>query len=386
MRMNMKVLAVFFVLAVSFAASADGFVRQREVRDYMPKYGPYQHESDITEEMREEWRSYCRIIPPNVYFTMMETDPVTHEPGYEPTDLTCGGEICIPPHTYDKDKGSPFYDSMINYAREEWRRQAIIATNECLRALEPVKPWPELKKELDRYKMRAYEIDFWGKFFGCLAYESPSKKSKLPILVYIPGYGEIGEDFCTQFHQRRFFDLVTSRDFQKKYPCHLIALSPYDSHGGDVMGGLTFSSRAYRMIHKVAKEAFGGRVDWSRIYLVGFSYGGTRVFDTGLDYLTFYAAGLVIAGAVPTCDWLKKGWDADLPPLNFWYVANENDCIASEVKLLDELKAYVNSNKGDFRVTYFKGEPGHNAWDRAWESEYLWKWLFSKKCRKTKLK
>ena len=115
----MKVLAVFFVLAVSFAASADGFVRQREPRDYMPKYGPYQHESDITEEMREEWRSYCRIIPPNVYFTMMETDPVTHEPGYEPKDLSCGGEFSVSYASCDKYKGTDSYDWAVDWVKKD---------------------------------------------------------------------------------------------------------------------------------------------------------------------------------------------------------------------------------------------------------------------------
>ena len=374
----MKVLAVFFVIAVSFAASADGFVRQREVRDYMPKYGPYQHESDITEDVLEYAGPELNIIPTNAYFTLMETDPVTHESGYEPEDLTCGGEFVVSYASCD--------DWMIDICRDAFRRRAILATNEWLRALEPVTPWPELKKELDRYRMTAYEIDFWGRYFGALAFECPKKKSRLPILIYIPGLGEIGEDFSRQFHQRKFFDLVTSERFQKQYPCHVLALSPDDSMDRDWLDASTFQRRTYRMAHKVAKAAFGSRVDWSRLYLVGFSYGGTKVLDTLLEAPTKFAGGIAIAGMIPAIDVVKDKLGDSVPPLNVWYVANGGDSFVKDrtcVGFADDLKKYVNSHKGDFRVTYFQGEPGHNAWDRAWESEFLWKWLFSKKSPKS---
>ena len=378
MRMNMKVLAVFFVLAVSFAASADGFVRQREVRDYMPKYGPYQHESDITEDVLEYAGPELNIIPTNAYFTLMETDPVTHESGYEPEDLACGGEFVVSYASCD--------DWMIDICRDAFRRRAILATNEWLRALEPVKPWPELKKELDHYKMKAYEIDFWGRYFGALAFECPKKKSRLPILIYIPGLGEIGEDLCRQFHQRKFFDLVTSERFQKQHPCHVLALSSDDSMDVDWLDERAFQHRTYRMAHKVAKEAFGNRVDWSRLYLVGFSYGGTKVLDTLLEAPTKFAGGIAIAGMIPAIDVVKSQWGNEIPPVNVWYVANGGDSFVKDrtcVGFADDLKKYVNSHRGDFRVTYFQGEPGHNAWDRAWESEFLWKWLFSKKSPKS---
>ena len=89
----------FFLLycfAVSLASFAAAFVRERESRDYMPTYGPYRHKSDITEEMMDEWACYGEGIQPNVYFTMMETVPETSGLGFDPKDLTCGGEFVIP--------------------------------------------------------------------------------------------------------------------------------------------------------------------------------------------------------------------------------------------------------------------------------------------------
>ena len=76
---------------ISYEAVADGFVRKREPRNYMPTFGRYQHESDLNEEMREYCRSECDGILPNAYYTMADTIPGTQiSCGYTPEDLTCG--------------------------------------------------------------------------------------------------------------------------------------------------------------------------------------------------------------------------------------------------------------------------------------------------------
>ena len=49
-----KGLALALVAAMVQATIADGFVRKREARNYMPTYGNYQHEGDVNETMREE--------------------------------------------------------------------------------------------------------------------------------------------------------------------------------------------------------------------------------------------------------------------------------------------------------------------------------------------
>lgn len=47
----------------------------------------------------------------------------------------------------------------------------------------------------------------------------------MPMVVYIPGNGELGE-IEGHFRQRAIFERVTSAAFQKKYPCFLLALTP----------------------------------------------------------------------------------------------------------------------------------------------------------------
>lgn len=379
------ILVYGLVIAVASDAFADGFVRKREPRNYMPTYGSYQKESDVNEEMRSAIFPWSGDVPPNVYYSMTETIPGTQTvvDRYEPEDLTCGGEFYLPPHEMDLDKDDPFFDLKKETIEQKRYIRAVIATNEWLRALERVAPWPELKTGLDRYKMRAYEIDFWGDFWGALVYESPVKAGKLPLIVYIPGEGEIGENLARQFNQHKLFDVVTSAEFQSRHPCHLLALSPIDpDNNGNHVFDDVFGRRTYRMMHKVAKEALNGRVDWSRVYLTGFSYGASRAFDIVENYPDKYAAGLFVAGMIPRVDVLIRLRGDDLPPQNFWYVANASDSFGEDEYWLNRakmLKSYVNSHGGDCRVSYFPDARGHDAWSRAWDCMEIWDWMFSKR-------
>ncbi len=380
-----KGLALALVAATVQVASADGFVRKREVRNYMPTYGNYQHESDVNETMRENCLYDSDGIPPNAFYTMLETIPgTTNSCGYFPDDLTCGGEFYISTHEDDAIKTNEFVDVIRFHKNLVLQRRAVIATNEWLRALERVEPWPELKTELARYGMDAYEIDFWGWFFGALVFKSPVKSGKLPVIVYIPGDGEIGEDLTRQFNQRKLFDRVTSEQFQRKHPCHLIALSPVEPDEGDIrrVRDGAFHRRAYRLLHKVGHEVLKDRVDWSRIYLVGFYYGASRTLDMALDYPSTYAAGIFVAGMIPPIERTKNKRGDDMPPQNYWYVCDEGNILTTYKDWQEnsrDLMAYVNSHGGDCRVSRFPRSKGLNVWDQAWDYEELWDWLFSKR-------
>ena len=380
-----KGLALALVAAMVQAAVADGFVRKREARNYMPTYGNYQHESDVNETMRENCLFDCDGIPPNAFYTMMETIPgTTNSCGYFPDDLTCGGEFYIPPHIDDVFKTNRFADLILYDLNLTRQRRAIIATNEWLCPLERVEPWPELKAELLRYKMSAYEIDFWGWFLGALVFESPVKSGKLPLIVYIPGDGEIGENLTRQFNQRKLFDRVSSKQFQARHPCHLMALSPPEDpeDGNLLVTDNVFRRRAYRLLHKVAREVLKDRVDWSRIYLVGFSSGANQTLEMALDYPSKYAAGIFVAPMIPPIHCTRELRGDDMPPQNYWCVCNEDDLLTKYEDWQQnarDLSAYVNSHGGDCRVSLFPRQKGHDAWSQAWDCEELWDWLFSKR-------
>ena len=91
----------------------------------------------------------------------------------------------------------------------------------------------EANAEMARYSLRAYEnCDPTNVVQALLFTPKPVGMNPLPMVVYIPGNGELGS-VARQFRQRAIFDVVTSAGFQGSYPCYLLAVSPpVFSHGG----------------------------------------------------------------------------------------------------------------------------------------------------------
>lgn len=245
--------------------------------------------------------------------------------------------------------------------------------------LEPVLAEGALALELDKYGMTAWQTECDGLRFSCLAYTPTSKgKKPLPLLVYIPGRGEIGEDLLHQFNQRRLFDLVTSAGFQAKHPCHLLAISPPKAVTTLMGGGVGRPSRVQQMLRALVSwmetNAKKPGIDSSRIYLCGFSYGGNGVYALANHYPGEFAAVVPISAICPHVEYVCK--DA---PGNWWHMYNESDFRGCE-SMFDDLCAFknrVNELGGDFRMGTYP-MAGHDAWTKTWRENALWDWVFSK--------
>ena len=67
----------------------------------------------------------------------------------------------------------------------------------------PVAAEGELAKELGRYGKTAWRTVNRGPKFSCLAYTPPNAGRKpIPLVVYIPGKGEIGPDLLWGYRVR----------------------------------------------------------------------------------------------------------------------------------------------------------------------------------------
>ena len=84
--------------------------------------------------------------------------------------------------------------------------------------IRPLAVSAKTKAEMARCSLRAYEnCDPTNVVQALLFTPKPVGMNPLPMVVYIPGNGEIG-DIARQFRQRAIFDRVTSAAFQEKYP------------------------------------------------------------------------------------------------------------------------------------------------------------------------
>ena len=239
-----------------------------------------------------------------------------------------------------------------------------------------------LRKELVRYGLRAYSCDFGDEIWGSLIY-SPilgTKNRTLPMVVHIPGKGEIGEDLSRQFHQRQIFDVVTSKRFQEAHPCHMLVVSPPADLGtyyGNVPGMPNKPQRrTVRLVQKMIEVISGySLVDTNRLYITGFSFGGDAAYMVAAEYSQIFAAAVPIASIAPSRDFISE-----IRPGNFWHVCNEGDRTGrgKSFEAVCDLRDYVNECGGDFRVSVYPAENGHDAWNSAWKEEAIWTWMFSK--------
>lgn len=244
---------------------------------------------------------------------------------------------------------------------------------------------PELRNELVRYGMTA------GLFtaraaestnrLAYLLFTPKGKKvpAKVPLLAYIPGSGEIGDDLKRQFRNKALFGLVTSEDFQRRHPCYLLAISPPDGttaiFGRMPDGGPNDLEAAIgELVRSVARTRKSPLVDEARIYATGFSFGGTAVYGLAFAMPDLFAASIPIATTI-----FDPKMVPDSPPSNFYHLYNDGDYRKNGVNPI-RLEAFgdrVRECGGDFRSGTFPVE-GHNAWDAAWSEEGVWDWLFSK--------
>ena len=251
-------------------------------------------------------------------------------------------------------------------------------------------PYPvsdELKKELDRYGLEA------GSFVQA-AFRQPGKTNRVsyvvrapknasgpvPVLLFLPGVGEIGKDLAKLFRQRTIFDVATSDDFQRKHPCYLVAISPpdgtgtlsgYDSDGGPTPMQRTIHDALVGIIHTQKRPA----ADEDRIYATGLSFGGTGAYALSFAYPGFFAACAPVSGLIFPAKRL-----GDALPCHYHHLYNEGELKScpEDVAMLEEFGARVRELGGDFRAVAYP-DAGHNAWDAAWRDESVWDWLFSKR-------
>jgi len=209
----------------------------------------------------------------------------------------------------------------------------------------------------------------------------------VPLVVFLPGNGELGDDLNRQFKQRGIFEKVTSSiGFQEQYPCYLLVIStpPQKQHDfGWLESGIN-THRPSPILNLINDTILGVAlaqqtppVDTNRLYATGLSYGASALCGFGSAYPGRYAA-LVLTSSYP-----PSGETSVHPvhPGNWWifYNANEGSEETREwrANACEKFKTRVTLQGGEVHVTTFP-DSGHNAWDKAWRTGEMWEWMFSK--------
>ena len=201
---------------------------------------------------------------------------------------------------------------------------------------------------------------------------------RVPLLVYFPGSGEVGDDLNRQFRYTGIFSIVTSADFQSRHPCYLLAIS-LPTGTRTLVDGLPGKPSAMQelvmgTVRTVAAASSGPSVDMNRLYVTGFSFGGECTYGLALSYPGVFAAAMPVASFPPPPQYVSSRH-----PGAWWHIYNAGDYSVHGISpaMLTPFVKRVESLGGEFRTGTYPCD-GHDAWSAAWQEQAAWNWLFSK--------
>jgi predicted peptidase len=202
-------------------------------------------------------------------------------------------------------------------------------------------------------------------------------KKKYPLVVFLHGAGERGDDNTAQLvHGIGDF---ASEENRKKYPCFLIAPQcPKDEKWADI----DWSAAT----HTLPKEpSASGRlvldlitamekeysIDPKRLYLTGLSMGGYGTWDLIARKPELFAA------AVPVCGGADEMTAPKVAKLPIWVFHGAKDSAVKVERSRNMVKALEKAG-GSPKYTEYP-DVGHDSWVRAYKDPELMKWLFAQK-------
>jgi predicted peptidase len=203
-------------------------------------------------------------------------------------------------------------------------------------------------------------------------------RRKYPLVVVFHGSGAIGNDNVQQLGI--FARSWAQPEYRKKYPCFVLApqfASRSVEYGISAGGAFPVSKplpplhAAIELISAISQEF---NVDEKRIYIMGFSMGGSSVMNALALRPGMFAAAVSIAG-VPNPETATI-----ISRKSLWIIHGNND---SENALEgDQLMYQALLRAGAKRVRFWEFEGvGHEAPARLFGSDELPEWIFSQRNR-----
>jgi predicted peptidase len=228
---------------------------------------------------------------------------------------------------------------------------------------------------------RTIQVD--GESFRYVVYlpRNFSKSAKLPVILFLHGAGERGNDGLKQSDTGLGHAI---RLFNDRYPA-IIVMPQCKSE--DWWPTPKMSKMALAALDKSVKEFKG---DQDRVYLTGLSMGGYGSWAIASREPGRFAAAVIICGGVRVPERLQRfaqPGDNDGDPyarvaqkvgkLPLWIFHGGADAVvppAESQNMVAALKVTGNEPK----YTEYPGI-GHNSWDKAYAEPELPKWLFAQK-------
>lgn len=204
--------------------------------------------------------------------------------------------------------------------------------------------------------------------------EKVDPNKKYPLILFLHGAGERGDDNEAQLKNDEFLSLV----LDPEHPAFLIAPQcpkdqswsrmrrPWDQPESGPVEPTPVMKLVMELLDKIRQEQ---SIDPDRVYVTGLSMGGFGTFDLLLRRPHDFAAAVPICGGGPTS---RAKEIAHIP---LWIFHGGADPVVP-VKLSQDMVEALRQAGADVHYTEYPGV-GHNSWAKAYQEPELRKWLFA---------
>lgn len=181
-------------------------------------------------------------------------------------------------------------------------------------------------------------------------------KEKKPLLVFLHGWGEKGNDIEKVKLHGPFKYLKTNN-----LDAYVLAPQCPENENWD-------AEVLYRLILKIQKE---NNIDDRRIYLTGLSMGAWGAWNLAFAYPEKFAALVPIAGFVDRVPLISDCKIKELPTRIFHGLLDDVVSVDYSITIFKKLKACDT----DVKMTIFD-DAGHDSWSRVYDNREIYDWMF----------
>lgn len=186
---------------------------------------------------------------------------------------------------------------------------------------------------------------------------SADTTKKWPVLIFLHGSGESGEDL----DKVKFHGPPKLAEQGRKFPFIVISPQANASYG--------WQPEIMQHFLRSIKKDF--RVDKERIYLTGLSMGGYGTWNWASKYPKEFAAIAPICGGGDTAE----AWKLSKIPVWCFHGGKDNVVVPEEsIRMVNAVK----QNNPNVRLTIYP-EAGHDSWTETYNNDSLYTWLLQQK-------
>lgn len=191
--------------------------------------------------------------------------------------------------------------------------------------------------------------------YGYLLHKPDDTKTKKPLIVFLHGSGERGNDL-EKLKVHGPFKYITTNE-----------LDAYVLAPQCVENGNWEAESLYQLIQKIGKE---NNIDINRIYLTGLSMGGWGAWDLALAHPELFAALVPIASFVNLMQEDEACRLKDIPIRAFHGL--QDDVVSLET--VTEVYKKLKECNADIKLTVFE-DANHDSWSKVYDHKDIYDWM-----------